>query len=863
MIAPRAPLRALHRRRSGAAALLLTTAPALLGAQVFPPPSPATERVTVTPGAAYAASSAHRGLLGAGYRDLWTTPIDVPVVDLDRIGGGLVPVRIGGGVSTRTLHLDGADGRRYVFRSVHKTPRELLDDFEGTALEGIIQDQMAAFHPTGAPVVAHLLRAVGVLHTEPVFMVVPDDPRLGAFRSDFAGMLVLVEERPADGPAGGTGFAGSRRIVQTDELFALLEEEPAHQVDAEDYLRSRLIDLLVGDRDRSHNNHLWASFAGDDGWTHWRVIPRDRDQAFVRFDGAFMRLARLYERRFVAFDDAYPNVLGLTRNAWDMDRAFLTRLSRDAWARTVTEVQRALDDETLAQAVARMPPEHTAVIGDELRAALTSRRDHLGRAADVLYEIVFRAPDVHATDRREAANVTRRPDGGVELRLVAIRSELETFRRTFAPGETDEVRVYLHGGDDRIVLAGDGPASVRVRVIGGGGQDHFEDRTARGAAGFDLYDAGDGTSFPERTEATLHRHGAPRPYAWWFDTHRTVDWGSRTVPSWRAGYDPDRGLLLAAGVRHERYRFLARPYGSRTTARAGWALGRGRPIVELDHRRRGTLAGTEIGVALRYSGAELLNFYGYGNESAPSGPRAFHRVVHREASASVTVGIGGERRGLRVGPRVTYMETDTVGAATLVAARQPYGTGAFTQLGLEAGFDLDARDARAAPRRGAHAWGRASIHPALLGATGAFGRVEGQVAGYVPLGETGPVVAVRVAGARAFGRYPLAEAAALGGPTTLRGAREQRWIGDASALGSLEVRVPVKRLRFPLRGDLGVLALGDVGRVWLTGESSTRWHSAVGGGVWFALPDRIGSARVTVAATDGALRPSAGLGFAF
>ena len=37
----------------------------------------------------------------------------------------------------------------------------------------------------------------------------------------------------------------------------------------------------------------------------------------------------------------------------------------------------------------------------------------------------------------------------------------------------------------------------------------------------------------------------------------------------------------------------------------------------------------------------------------------------------------------------------------------------------------------------------------------------------------------------------------------------------------------------PLR--YGVSGLGDVGRMFVTGESSSRWHSGVGGGLWLAL----------------------------
>jgi hypothetical protein len=308
-----------------------------LGAQVDPPPLPTEAAVSVVPGAGYDASRVFTAMMGRGYRRLWTTPIRVPVADLASLGGGgLTPFRLGGGTTTQTLHLRGNDGRRYVLRSVNKSPQALAEEFQGTPVEAIVQDQMSSFHPSGALVVAGLLEAVGVLHPEPRLVVIPDDPRLGEFRSQFAGMLALFEERPDDLPEGRAGFAGSRRIRQTDDLFDALEDDPRNRVDLRELLKSRLVDLLVGDRDRSVNNYLWARFPDLDGGYVWRPIPRDRDQAFVQFDGFLKGIARFYEPRLVRFSSDYPNIKALTRNAWDIDRNLLVGLDRATWDATAT-----------------------------------------------------------------------------------------------------------------------------------------------------------------------------------------------------------------------------------------------------------------------------------------------------------------------------------------------------------------------------------------------------------------------------------------------------------------------------------------------------------------------------------------------
>ena len=103
----------------------------------------------------------------------------------------------------------------------------------------------------------------------------------------------------------------------------------------------------------------------------------------------------------------------------------------------------------------------------------------------------------------------------------------------------------------------------------------------------------------------------------------------------------------------------------------------------------------------------------------------------------------------------------------------------------------------------------------------------------------------------------------MGGATTLRGYHEQRFAGDAVAFGNAEVRVYLSRLSVLVPGELGVLALGDIGRAYLAGERSDRWHGAAGGGVWLALVDRGSTVTLTVARSPERWAYYGGLGFMF
>ena len=126
-----------------------------------------------------------------------------------------------------------------------------------------------------------------------------------------------------------------------------------------------------------------------------------------------------------------------------------------------------------------------------------------------------------------------------------------------------------------------------------------------------------------------------------------------------------------------------------------------------------------------------------------------------------------------------------------------------------------------------------------------------------------PTLALRVGAKRVFGTYPFQSAAFVGGDSSVRGLSTQRFAGDASVHGSAELRLFLGRFYLVLPGEYGVFALVDTGRVWLEGESSNRWHTGLGGGLWFAYFRRRNA--VTLAAAHSAEGTSVyvGMGFSF
>ncbi len=810
----------------------------------------AQDSVTVVAGPDYESGRLNRWLFGSSYRDLWTTPITVPYLDVTGYAGGLTPVRTGGFGQTTSLHFNGADGVRYVFRSIDKDlSRRLADELKGTFAEDIIQDQTSAYNPVAALITSPLVEAAGVLAAKPEIYVMPDDPALGEYREAYAGMLGLMMENPDEGEDNTEGFAGSRRVSGSDAMLRSVENRIDTRVDAVGFLKARLLDIYLGDRDRHKGQWKWARFDTPEGGRIWEVVAEDRDQPFVKQDGLILGIVRsFFVRKLTNFSADYTNMPGLTWNGWDLDRRFLAGLERSVWDSVAVDLQRRLTDEVIEDALSRFPPPYMELRGDELRHELRTRRDNLHLAATEYYEFLAGWVDVHGTDEAEVAEIDRNDDGSMDviLRRVGDAAAEPHFRRHFISSETGEVRIHLHGGADSAVVRGDNGA-MNVRVVGGGGADVLIDQSH---ARTNFYDGGGRTTVVRgrRTSYDGRDYTAPPSPDFAHEAPPDFERWLRVIPGF--SFAPDIGLYVGATVDQLRYGFRRFPFSSRIGVVAGFSFGTNQPTVGVSYQKRQALRNIHIGFDAIVSSLHLVRFHGFGNETTISGPSDFYETRLTQSSFAVPWLFDlaeGVEFGLSPVGKITVSDADDI---TRLAADAPYGIGTFGQAGLNAHLSIDRRDRPVAASKGFYLRGEGAYYPSIFDVVESFGRIEGEASTYLSAGPA--TLALRGGGAKVWGMFPFHEAAYLGGATTLRGFSENRFAGDAAVYGNAELRVRLTTVRiiFPL--GFGVHGLGDVGRVWsdLDPSGTDDLHTAVGGGIWFSLMGPANTLSFSVANSD-------------
>lgn len=812
---------------------------ALLACAAYPSTAQRTaepEVRTIAPDSSVAAGAVRRALLGADYRALWATPIRIRELDLATFAGGLRPTRGDGGMEAHALRLAAPSGAAYSFRALSKDHSwSYATKFKGSIVEWLSRDQRATGNPASALVATPLLAAAGVLHPAALLVVIPQRADLGDVGAEIAGKPGLLEEDPRAADASA-GFAGASEIIGSGDLLKRINADPTQHADAPAFLAARLMDILLGDWDRDPMHWTWARMRGGaEPGAVWVPITRARDMAFVTYEGLIGKIGGIISPASAPFDGGM-NVAGLTGNAIDMDRRLLGGLSRATWDSVVTALARRVTDSVVDAAVRALPVE-LAFSAPRLAATIKQRRAGLAAAAGRFYAVVFAYVDLHATDDADVAAITRVDDRFVDIRLSS-RTTGEYFFRRYDAGETREVRVYLHGGNDSAMVTGHVAHSLRVRLIGGNGINSLIDSStvASNRHWTSIYDVGRVDTVDYGADTLFNRRpwamgrGAPQP--------ADRDYGTAFAPVF--GYSDPRGLgpVPRAGFVRTWFGFEHHPYDTQFSASAeyafenhGWRIG-----AAYDHRLESTAL--HFAANARMSQLEVINYYGLGNATVDSGPRSHYFNARQQQwmfRPAVAVAVSPSS-DFSLGPIIQYSTTDRT-PGQFISAAPPYGSGDFGEAGLQLILHHDFRDRSVdSPHRFQYDI-VGSYFPGVWDVKSPFVKLSATVVSMIPFDlPTQPIVVLRAGGTQLWGAFPFFEAAFLGGEPTVRYMESQRYAGDGALFATSEVRVHVVSFRF-LPVDVGLVAEAEAGRVFVNGNSPDGWHTAVGGGVWIGIKD--------------------------
>jgi len=816
-----------------------------------------SKTITVVPGKEYEAGVFTRYFLGSHWRDLWTTPVKVKILDLNKFAGGLTPIKKGGGQATKSLRFKGNDGRFWKFRSINKDPSKVLPEvFRPTPIADVIRDQTSTSNPMAPLVVVPLLKAVGILQAVPQLVWLPDDPRLGKYRKDFANILGMIEEHPDE---KGAGFENAEKVMGTFKLLHRLEEKRSEKICADEFLKARLVDIFLGDWDRHTDQWRWAKYTVN-GKEEWHPIPRDRDQAFARWDGVFPRIAAYIIPQFTHFDDEYPQVEDISWSGRFLDRRILTQVTKEKWDSVALHIKRMLTDKVIINAVQQLPPEHYQKVCVELKNSLINRRNKIQEISNKYYKLVNKYINVYASVKNDYIEINRLDNKRTEVKLYRYSSKKDEpkgkpyFYKMVDNDLTRQIRVYLLDGKDKAVVNGTVDKGPLVRVVGGNGKDIFVDNSRVKGYFLDLlpipqaekanlfYDSGNKTKVIYGPGTSLDRSKVPEPKN---DIERYEpaqrDRGHDWLVQPEIGYSSDNGFIFGGGPKIFSFDFRMSPFSYKQTLTAAYATKVKSYRIKYEGFFYNLIKNAEIKFDLMHSEMAFTKYFGYGNTTTYDRFAEVNNYYRMEQELFL-FSVAYRRKISRFsfadfGIRYQNSESNLDNPEIIKSFRDHNtGLGNYKQLAFWLSYDFDTRDNQINPQAGLYSKLLLTGSPDVFEKKHKFLKIGFDLRYYLKFKLfTNNIIALRTGSEKIWGDFPFFEAAFLGGAHNLRGFSTERFTGDAALFGQAELRSKLFDFKLIVPSKFGISLFGETGRVYAIGENSNKWHPSIGAGIWIAF----------------------------
>ncbi|TPE40607.1 hypothetical protein [Pontibacter mangrovi] len=477
------------------------------------------DSVTVKAGAHYKRGFLHRLFWGQHYRPLWNAPVTMPVFEMDTTWGGLKIEKIGGGFQTTSFTMVGPGEKTYALRSLDKEPSEVLPKvWRKTFVANILRDQISAANPYGALIIPPMAQAAHIPHSSPQLVYVrPQDADFGEYEEIASDKVYMLEEKYNDERMVDEVSGNATDIVGSGKMLSKRFEKDNHFINQLAFARARLFDLFINDWDRHEGQWEWAEYEHN-GNHYYNPIPKDRDNAFYRFQDGIIPwiFSRNWAiRKFESFDEDFNDVKALTINSTFIDQRALSQVTRQQFDSLAVELQQSITNPVIEQAVQQFPKEVYKLEGERTRNKLISRRDQLREAAAEFYEILAKEVLVVGTDQEDEFEVKRLNDEETEVTVRRKSDEAVIYHRVFKRSETELITLHGLDEDDTFKITGKVKKGIKVKIVGGLGEDEIEDESEVGGWGKKtwVYDTKRGTELKEGPETKDKRTSDVRVHA--------------------------------------------------------------------------------------------------------------------------------------------------------------------------------------------------------------------------------------------------------------------------------------------------------------------------------------------------------------
>ena len=478
------------------------------------------------------------------------------------------------------------------------------------------KDLIAHQHPYGSLAAKEFAEKLDLGHTDPQLYIMPDDPRLGVYQNDFAGMLGTLETKPFGENNGSPGYKGATKVASTFKMYKKLLNDKNAKFDQDSYVKARLLDMWLGDSDRHDDNWAWLVYEKE-GETLYKAFPKDKDKVFAVLDGIYQFIDwEIVGKNWATFKEHYKGLKSLNFNCKDKDRWLLSSLTREDWQSQVKYFLSVMDNATIDKALSNMPPEAQAMTSADMKKTMLIRKDLLPAAIEKYYKLLAKSIYVVGTNNREQFDLVRQANGDVQVTVHHLSKSGDKkkviYSRLVKETETKEIILFGLGKKDIFEISGNASKKLLIKIVGGAGKDKINDSSkVAGGKSTIVY------AKNEKDEMTLGETGK------YMQTEKDIVFNTQNIFNYdygftlpRLGYNADDGLQMGVMYSNIKQEFGKQEFGSKTSMTAIITTNLNASLqYQYIKRRIGTL--WDVSFELYGNNRDRKNqyFYGFGNET--------------------------------------------------------------------------------------------------------------------------------------------------------------------------------------------------------------------------------------------------------
>ncbi|GAA4232626.1 metallophosphoesterase [Postechiella marina] len=792
-------------------------------------------------------------LWGNRYRDYYYKPVTAPIAYLDTLNGGLHFTKKGGGHQSYSIRLEDNKQREFAMRSLRKDPLKFLkfrvpgvaftqNDYKGSLPEDLISDFFTTAHPYMQMVINPMAKSVDVNHANTKLFYVPSQSELGRLNSTFGNQLYFIEQRPSDEQLN---YKGYRRTIDekgkitdfesTTDMLEKIKSDESYSVDQQSFVRARVFDMLLGDWDRHADQWRWAEYETPDGNKEFMPVPRDRDNAFPKFDGTAINIIQWFipiTRQWQSYGPTIKNTKWLNYAGSKLDKTILTNCDASNWEKEAIYIKKQLTNAKIDEAFKRLPKEVQDSTSNYIKESLKERLKLLPKYAKDYGEYLERRIVLYASEKDDEIKISRLAEGKTRVemrRLISKGKNKKFFDRLFNEDKTDEIWVYGLGDNDNFEVIGDANSKLVIRIIGGYGKDDYNIENRKKIKIYDWnHEKSEFTGKKTATQLTdLYKTNT---FHWrYLEKDHTI-----VVPT--LDFRTDDGFSIGTKGTYTNNGFNGNPFRQKHTLAAKYFFG----FKASELKYKGVFANVFPRWNLEINGYAssqryTRNFFGFGNNSINAEDDVFQEF-YRARTQQVKLQTGFVHKTLKIKAlyesfKVENMDSrffNTINFDTPIFERQHY-------VGGETSIYYYNDDADDFPTKGLYLGLNAGYKTNTSGINNSFGYFKFKAEIIQKIIASGNLVFDTKAEYKTNigGDYFFYHAPSIGGDNGLRGFRDERFTGKSYFYQSSDLRVRLKRYVTAVAPiTVGLFGGFDYGRVWQPNEDSNTWHTSQGLGLW-------------------------------